>query len=736
MDWSGIYKHWPAAVVAGLGIVASLSLFDHARELERGRISAEFAAQADSRARDLQVVLSRYEGTIQGFAAAFPYQTINAEQFRTYAKNVFLASSVLQSGFENLAWAPRVLDQDRSTFEAALGAERHTNISIQSRGADGQREVAPQKPDYYPIRYIEPQRDSSPIGLDPKRSGALEQAIATGAIKATPPMPMPSGPEASILYVPVYPTAGKGGAGITPVGMLLFRLSMGAAIDAIISAFEPVPHGIDLYVIDDAAPRGNRLVYDHPAQAAPTTDAPKDEAQALVEPFWGSTFRFAGRDFTIVIRATPELLAAKLGNAGWFELAAGLLLTGLLTLYLINSRERADRLRQLAERLQNEVAVRRSTEQDLRLTQMAMDRSSEAIALVSPDGRYLNVNDAMCRQVGYRRDELLGMTVFEVAVQTDRETWAERWNTYRKIGSRSFEGHRVTKEGRMFPVDITVNFFRFDDREYLFIVARDATARRHIENELRTAKELAESANQAKSQFLANMSHELRTPLNAIIGFSEVISSGLFGPLDPRYCDYANDIHGSGRHLLRIINDLLDLSKVEAGRLELHDGPVPIGAIFETCRRMVNDHAAAAGITLDFQLTDLEVTADELRLEQVMLNLVSNAVKFTPEGGQVTTRADIGGSGEIVISVADNGIGMAPEDIPRALQPFGQIDNSLTRPHGGTGLGLPLAQRLVELHGGSLKIESELGRGTTVSIILPPERAHPSVTSRDGVVVN
>jgi len=188
--------------------------------------------------------------------------------------------------------------------------------------------------------------------------------------------------------------------------------------------------------------------------------------------------------------------------------------------------------------------------------------------------------------------------------------------------------------------------------------------------------------------------------------------------------------------LLRIINDLLDLSKVEAGRLELRDGPVPIGAIFETCRRMVNDHAAASGITLNFQLTDLEVTADELRLEQVMLNLVSNAVKFTPEGGQVTAMAVTGCSGEIVISIADNGIGMAPEDIPRALQPFGQIDNSLTRPHGGTGLGLPLAQRLVELHGGSLKIDSELGKGTTVSITLPPERAHPRITSRDGVAAN
>jgi signal transduction histidine kinase len=322
-------------------------------------------------------------------------------------------------------------------------------------------------------------------------------------------------------------------------------------------------------------------------------------------------------------------------------------------------------------------------------------------------------------------------------VQTDPQTWPERWNSYREFGSRSFEGHRVAKDGRTFPVDITASHIQFGDREYLFTVARDATVRRHIESELRAARDLAETANRAKSDFLANMSHELRTPLNAIIGFSEVIGSALFGPLDARYRDYAQDIHGSGHHLLRIINDLLDLSKVEAGRLELHDAPVPVGVLFETCRRMVGDRAAAAGISLDFALVDIEVSVDELRLEQVLLNLVSNAVKFTPVGGRVTVSATLAPTGEVVISVADTGIGMAADDIPRALQPFGQIDNSLTRPQGGTGLGLPLAQRLVELHGGTLSIYSELGKGTTVTVVLPAERTRlRDVASAGGLIAS
>jgi PAS domain S-box-containing protein len=727
IDWTSIYKHWPAALAAGLGIIASLSLFDHARRTAEDWVSAEFSVQAENRARDLQEILSRYEGTIEGFAAAFPYQKIDAAQFRAYAKNIFLASSVLQSGLLSLSWSPRIANRERAAFEAAIRAEGNPDYAIRERGSDGRLVTAPQKPEYFPLLYVEPARPHTPFGLDqpanPERSAAIRQAIKTGSPAATPQLHMQAGDaDASLLYVPVYPTATQNSGDAAPVGILTFRMSIGAAIDAIIAAFEPVPQGVDLYVIDDAAPQGQRLIYDHPAGAAQATEVPGNEAKALIEPYWGSAFTVAGRACMVIVRATPQLLAEKVGGAGWFELGCGLLLTALLTLYLVTSRTRAERLRRLAGRLQREIAVRRSTEDNLRLTQLAMDRSSEAICLLDRSGRYLNVNDATCRQLGYSREELLNLTVFDVAVQTDRETWPERWNSYRELGSRSFEGHRVDKEGRPIPVDMTASLIRFGDQEYLFTVARDATARRHIEQELRAARDLAESANRAKSQFLANMSHELRTPLNAIIGFSEVISSALFGPLDSRYRDYAQDIHGSGHHLLRIINDLLDLSKIEAGRFELQNSPVSIAASFETCRRMVSDRAAAASIALDFRPTDLKVSADELRLEQVLLNLVSNAVKFTPDGGRVVVSATLTRSGEVMISVADSGIGMAPEDIPRALQPFGQIDNSLARPHGGTGLGLPLAQRLVELHGGTMTLDSQLGRGTTVTVVLPPER--------------
>jgi PAS domain S-box-containing protein len=423
------------------------------------------------------------------------------------------------------------------------------------------------------------------------------------------------------------------------------------------------------------------------------------------------------------IVASLTLFGHETEAAGWYAPGGGLLLTAMLALYLAISRSRTDhRLRELADSLRREIAIRRSTEEELRLSRAAMDCSSEGLCLIDRSGQFLSVNDAICQQLGYSRDELLELAIFDVVSHMDTQRWDERWEIYRKVGSASFEGSRRTKDGRQVPVDITASFLQFDDKEYLFTVARDATIRKSIEHELRDARDRAETANQAKSQFLANMSHELRTPLNAIIGFSEVISSALFGPLDARYRDYAQDIHGSGHHLLQIINDLLDLSKVEAGRFELHDGDVQIAAMFETCRRMVSERAASAGVTLDVEPTNLRVTGDELRLEQVLLNLVSNAVKFTPPGGKVHVAAALGPDGKLSISVADTGIGMADDEIPRALQPFGQIDNSLTRPHGGTGLGLPLAKRLVELHGGTLVLESQPGRGTTVTISFPAER--------------
>lgn len=238
------------------------------------------------------------------------------------------------------------------------------------------------------------------------------------------------------------------------------------------------------------------------------------------------------------------------------------------------------------------------------------------------------------------------------------------------------------------------------------------------------AKRSAEEANRAKSEFLANMSHELRTPLNAIIGFSSIIRNEMLGKVNiPRYREYAGDIHASGEHLLAIINDILDLSKVEAGKYELAEQDFDADEIMTAALRLVREKVERSDIELkvDPPATLVQLSADRRALLQVLINLLANALKFT-EKGRIVLSGDLTEGGGFVYTVTDTGIGMTPAQIKIALQPFGQIQNALTRAQSGTGLGLPLSDRMVRMHGGWLDIQSTPGKGTRVSVHLPPSR--------------
>ncbi len=256
-------------------------------------------------------------------------------------------------------------------------------------------------------------------------------------------------------------------------------------------------------------------------------------------------------------------------------------------------------------------------------------------------------------------------------------------------------------------------------------VYSDITDIKAGERRILQARALAEAANRSKSEFLANMSHELRTPLNAIIGFSEIISNELFGSMgNDKYLEYIKDIHSSSLHLLLIINDVLDMSKIEAGKLELAKGPVTIQTVVADVIRMMAETAQSRGVELRTELTseDVVLWVDERAMRQIFLNVLSNAVKFSEPGGNVVVRLALTQEKVAVFEIEDHGIGMNEEEQERALQPFGQAKPVTTRNYGGTGLGLPITKGLVEAHGGMLTIDSRPSSGTTVRITLPIEQ--------------
>ena len=253
----------------------------------------------------------------------------------------------------------------------------------------------------------------------------------------------------------------------------------------------------------------------------------------------------------------------------------------------------------------------------------------------------------------------------------------------------------------------------------------EITEEKRREQELRRARDAAEIANRSKSEFLANMSHELRTPLNAIIGFSELMKNEVLGPIGvPSYGGYVRDIHDSAQHLLGIINDILDLSRVEAGKLKLFESTINIVAVVQGVVRLISDRATDAAVKIAVEApTDMPALwADERLVKQMLINLLANAVKFTPRGGQVSVRLHQDPTGAIALMITDTGIGISETDMAKVMEPFGQADGSLRRRYDGTGLGLPLVRSFVELHGATFDLDSRVGAGTTAIVRFPVER--------------
>ena len=392
-------------------------------------------------------------------------------------------------------------------------------------------------------------------------------------------------------------------------------------------------------------------------------------------------------------------------------------------------QDQIGKLKKANDELQREMSERRYAEEE---RDRLFDLSIDMLSIATIDGYFRRVNPAVVANLGYSEQELLTTRMIDFVHPDDIE------DTLEELRCLAESQPMLAFENRFRRKDGTYRWFSwnaFPKDKLVYSVARDVTEQKAVAAQLEQALYHAEAANRAKSDFLANMSHELRTPLNGVIGYAEALGLGIFGMLTPKQVEYVNNIRNAGTLLLGIVNDLLDLSVVEAGRQVLAEGDADLGALVHAVLTLVRDRATGKQQSLSSRLPEPApiLRCDELKIKQVLVNLVVNAIKFTNSGGvirlDVTTEAD----GRLVIAITDTGIGIASEDLAKVMTPFGQVEPVHARKQGGVGLGLPLSTKLIELHGGTLTLESEVGVGTTARVHLPAHRVRSQNETQNSV---
>jgi hypothetical protein len=345
---------------------------------------------------------------------------------------------------------------------------------------------------------------------------------------------------------------------------------------------------------------------------------------------------------------------------------------------------------------------------------------NDGILIHSLEGRFLEVNQIVCNGLGYPKDELLQMTVMDITPPEFRETVHEQVVGVLNQGSGIVETMSRCKDGSLVPIELNIRPIEYKGTTAILAVARNITERKKAEDAMFNAKLAAEAANKSKSEFIANMSHELRTPLTSIIGFSDILISENFGTLNESQKKYISNVLRSGKNLLNLINDIISISNIENGKMELHINEFFVSDTIDQVEALMIPIASKKDIELTCNI-DIEtptLKADAMKFKQILYNLVSNAIKFTDQGGSVAIGGKI--SEHIVhISVKDSGIGISPEDQDKLFNPFFQADSSSTREYGGTGLGLALVKKFVEMHDGQIWVDSEVGKGSTFTFRIP-----------------
>jgi PAS domain S-box-containing protein len=724
-------------LIIALGVPFCAVAFLLLKNLEDDRRQVVIEERIDEHVREVQLTIDLHLETLYAIRALFASsQVVEGAEFHAFVD----PEQARRSGVQALEWAPRVSGPERAAVEAAAHADELSGFAIRELDADGNMVPAAPRQVYFPVHFVEPLAgNETALGYDlasePVRRAALEKARDTGRAAATEPIRLvqETGEQAGFLvFLPIYRndrphgTMSERRENLHGLALGVFRVA-----DMMESAVLGTAHqSLRISIFDGAPDPADRPLYSDPPLRDGAQVRTFDQEGRGTQPQWVRQVTIADRTWTVVYRPGPEFVVSQRGSQAWSVLLAGLLWTGMLAAYLLVSQRRTEQIRKLATdlsatngRLRAETSERVRTEH----AYSASEKRFSTVAEISPVGIFRTDAEGNCIYVNERWCEITGLSPGEAASAgwaaaldpEDRNRVAAAWSQAASGGVPFSAEYRFLR-----PDGVTTWVYGqsvAERRDDGVLVGHVGTV-----TDMRAAKEEAEAADQAKSVFLANTSHELRTPLNAIIGFSEIITKELFGPLgSPKYREYVKDIYESGVLLMDLINDILTFSKASAGKMTLTEEPVAIAAVIDSAIRLVHEEARTRGLALTTEVDDRLplVGADERKLKQILLNLLSNAVKFTPPRGGVTVRAFCNQGGDLVVVVADTGVGISAENLPRMMIPFEQAAAQWHRSRGqGAGLGLPLVKSLVELHGGVFTLESEPGAGTTATVRLPADR--------------
>jgi len=701
------------AIVLIIGVLISWAYCQNALNSEREKLDLELIAAGDRNYLALQALLENQLTLLQSLGSFFKgSEHVTRQEFSVFTRPLLAKFPEIQA----LEWIPRIKDSERKAFEENQRKD-FPGFVITERQSQGN--MVPRKSDqeYYPVTFVEPlEGNQTAVGFDLAssviRKDTIIQSIRTGQMTATGRIKLVQGSSDQFAFLVFFPLFEEDLPNNTDSlrhkSLQGFVLGVFRVADIVNKAKQRLRHqdvSIKLALYDRSGMSNQQLLHSEISEIKTTREL-----------FYQQFLNFVDRNWELVAIPNQEFVDRFSTINPWLGFTLGILMTLLLSAFIFNLLRTAKAISEQVRARTHELKT-----SEIR-TQKILDTVLNGIITIDSQGTVIQFNPAAEGIFQYTTDEIIGKNVNMLMPDPYRGQHDQYIKNYVESGvrkvigiGREVMGRR--KDGTEFPMWLTVGEMELDGVKQFVGVTRDITERKREEQELIAAKEEAEKANRLKSEFLNTMSHELRTPLTVILGNISDLTDLSELPDPDEIVEISQDIESSGDHLMVLINDMLDLSKIEAGKMKLDRQNASADDIINSAISSLKVLADKKELNLTGQTEHFSVWADPIRVKQILINIIGNAIKFTQEGGIRVSIEKI--EQMVAFHVKDTGAGIDEEGQKIIFEPFRQVDGSSKRAVGGTGLGLAITKKLVELHGGTIWLESEINRGTTFSFTLP-----------------